>query len=81
MAVLLSTGVRAAEACSLKPEHLHLENPDDAYIVAVQGKGGKTREVGLAHAAVRYLRRQLRLRASYAQVGVTPCSSDRKANQ
>lgn len=67
LAVLLSTGVRAAEACSLTLESLHLENPDDPYVV-VRGKGKKWREVGLAHTAVRHLRRYLRVRVARAGV-------------
>jgi site-specific recombinase XerD len=67
LAVLLSTGVRAAEACSLTLESLRLENPDDCFLV-VRGKGRKWREVGLAHVAVRYLRRYLRVRKPRAGV-------------
>jgi integrase/recombinase XerC len=68
LAVMLSTGIRAAEVCSLTLASLHLEDADDPYIV-VRGKGKKWREVGLAHIAVRYLRRYLRVREP--QAGVT----------
>ncbi len=67
LAVLLSTGIRAAEACSLPLDGLHLENGDDPYLV-VRGKGKKWREVGLAHIAVRHLRRYLRVREARAGV-------------
>lgn len=45
LAVLLDTGIRAKELCTLTIENTHLE-PDDAYIT-VLGKGDKWREVGL----------------------------------
>jgi site-specific recombinase XerD len=47
LAVMLSTGIRAAEACSLRLDRLHLDNPEDCYLT-VHGKGNKWREVGLA---------------------------------
>lgn len=67
LGVLLSTGVCAAEARSLTLDSLHLENPDDPYIT-VRGKGQRWREVGLAHTAVRHLRRYLRVRVARAGV-------------
>ena len=68
LSVMLSTGIRAAEACSLTLDSLHLDNPDDCYL-RVRGKGNKWREVGLADIAVKYLRRYLRQRT--AQQGVS----------
>jgi site-specific recombinase XerD len=67
LAVMLSTGIRAAEACSLTLDSLHLDNPDDCYL-RVRGKGNKWREVELADVAVKYLQRYIRLRT--AQRGV-----------
>ena len=47
MLVLLDTGVRVAELCSLTLEHVHLEVLDEAFI-KVMGKGRKEREIGLS---------------------------------
>ncbi|HEX5158298.1 MAG TPA: tyrosine-type recombinase/integrase [Ktedonobacterales bacterium] len=77
LATLLSTGIRAAEACSLTLESLRLENPDDPHLV-VRGKGKKWREVGLAYTAVRFLRRYLRVRTAHATV--TALFTNQKGN-
>jgi len=60
--LLLDTGIRASELCSLKLEDVHL-SPEDPYI-KVHGKGNKWREVGLGHQASvdlnRYIKRYRR---------------------
>ncbi len=45
LSVLIDTGIRASELCTLTLEHTHLD-PGDAF-VKVLGKGRKEREVGL----------------------------------
>jgi site-specific recombinase XerD len=45
LAILLDTGIRASELCSLTVDHVHF-SAEDAYLV-VHGKGRKSREVGL----------------------------------
>lgn len=47
LCVLLDTGIRANELCSLTLDNLHI-SPTDAYM-KVYGKGRKEREVGLGH--------------------------------
>jgi site-specific recombinase XerD len=61
LAVLLSTGIRAAEVCNLTMHDLRLDNPNDWHII-VQGKGKKERAVGIGEVAYKYLRRYLRVR-------------------
>lgn len=68
LAVLLSTGIRAAEACNLTLENLRLENPNDLHLI-VQGKGKKERTVGLGDIAYKYLRRYLRVRPHPYRIG------------
>lgn len=61
LAVLLSTGVRAAELCSLTRDNLRLDNPNDPHLI-VRGKGKKERAVGIGDIAYKHLRRYLRIR-------------------
>lgn len=49
LSVLIDTGIRANELCTLTLDNAHLD-PQDAYLT-VFGKGGKWREVGLGNAA------------------------------
>jgi integrase/recombinase XerD len=58
LAVLLDTGVRAAELCSLTSDRVYLSQ-EDAYLL-VRGKGLKQREVGLGRRARSLLARHLR---------------------
>lgn len=58
LSVLIDTGIRAAELCTLTLDHVHLD-PQDAYIT-VQGKGKKEREVGLGIAARTILHKYIR---------------------
>jgi site-specific recombinase XerD len=60
LAVLLSTGIRAAELCSLTLDNLRLDNPNDPHLI-VRGKGKKERAVGMGEIAYKYLRRYLRV--------------------
>lgn len=59
--LLLDTGMRASELCTLRPDSLHLD-PDDPYVCVV-GKGDKERYIGpLAPETQMLLRRYLRTR-------------------
>jgi site-specific recombinase XerD len=59
LSILIDTGVRASELCTLTLENVHLD-PDDSFIKVV-GKGRKEREVGLGTKArtilYKYIRR------------------------
>jgi len=59
IALLLDTGIRAAELCSLTLDHIDL-SPKDSYI-RVHGKRDKWREVGLGDRSRRELRKYIRL--------------------
>lgn len=60
LAVLLDTGVRAEEMCTLTMEHVHLD-PNDAYIKVV-GKRKKWREIPLGEKSRRLLKQYIRAR-------------------
>lgn len=60
LSVLLDTGIRADELCTLKLEHLHLDR-DDPYL-KVLGKGRKEREIGFGNKTRLALTRYLRIR-------------------
>jgi site-specific recombinase XerD len=55
LAVLLDTGVRASELCTLTLDECHL-SPRDSYLL-VHGKGRRMREVGLGKEALQHLSR------------------------
>src|SRR5262249_16201931 len=55
LAVLLDTGIRANELCTLTLDNVHF-NGDDAYLM-VNGKGRKQREVGLGKRSRQLLHR------------------------
>lgn len=57
--LLLDTGLRASEICRLNLADLHLEAPQDSYLI-VLGKGGAWGESPLSTQARRALRRYLR---------------------
>ena len=60
LGLLLATGIRATELCTLQMQHLHLGDDEQSYIL-VLGKGDKDREVGpLGMECQKYLRRYLR---------------------
>jgi integrase/recombinase XerD len=61
--VLLGTGLRASELCSLTVGRTFVQNPADCYLL-LKGKGKKEREVGLPPDACKRLRRWLRERPS-----------------
>jgi site-specific recombinase XerD len=63
LSVLLDTGIRAAELCSLTLEQMHLD-PHDSYI-KVFGKGRKEREIGLGIEARRVLHKYVRSYRNY----------------
>jgi site-specific recombinase XerD len=58
LSILLDSGIRASELCTLTIENVHL-NPRDSYIL-VHGKGKKQREVGLGQKARIDLHRYIR---------------------
>lgn len=64
LAILLGTGIRAAELCGLTVENCFL-SPDDAYL-KIFGKGRKWREVGVPNDTRRKLQRFIR---TYRQDG------------
>lgn len=66
LSVLLDTGVRADELCTLKLEHLHLDR-DDPYL-KVMGKGRKEREIGFGNKTRLAIARYLRIRKPQSQV-------------
>jgi site-specific recombinase XerD len=59
VAVLLDTGLRAAELCALNRDDVHL-TPDEAYVLVRHGKGRRQREVPLGVTSRRWLARLLR---------------------
>jgi site-specific recombinase XerD len=60
LCVLLSTGIRASELCTLRVGDVHYGEGDESYVV-VFGKGRKEREVGpLGLECQRHIRRYLR---------------------
>ncbi len=59
LAVLLDTGLRANELCSLERADVHL-SPEDSYLLVREGKGRKQRTVGLGKRARLALARYLR---------------------
>jgi site-specific recombinase XerD len=58
LAILLGTGIRSNELCSLTIDHCFL-SPDDAYL-KIYGKGRKWREVGLTNDVRRKLQQFIR---------------------
>lgn len=67
IAVLIDTGIRAAELCSLRLENVHI-NPQDGYI-KVKGKGRKEREVPLGKTSRLLLREYIK---NYRPVNDSP---------
>lgn len=65
LSVLLDTGVRADELCTLKLEHMYLDR-DDPYI-KVMGKGRKEREIGFGNKTRLAIARYLRIRKPASQ--------------
>lgn len=65
LSVLIDTGIRAGELCTLTLNNVHL-SPDDAWIV-VMGKGRRQREVGLGMKARIALHKYIRLYRSGAK--------------
>ena len=61
LAVLLGTGIRAGELCSLTLDRIFVNSrdPKDSYI-RVKGKGRKEREIGLPPSAVEHLMKYVR---------------------
>jgi len=59
LSVLLDTGLRANELCSLERRDVHL-TPDDGYLLVRKGKGRRQREVPLGKKARLALHRYLR---------------------
>ncbi|MGZ3583287.1 MAG: tyrosine-type recombinase/integrase, partial [Ktedonobacterales bacterium] len=59
LSVLLDTGIRANELCSLERDDVHL-TPDDGYLLIRKGKGRRQREVPLGKKARLALARYLR---------------------
>ena len=56
--MLIDTGIRNDELCSLMLDNVHLKDPKDCYI-KVDGKGRKEREVGLGRDAAKALKRYI----------------------
>ena len=72
VAVLVDTGIRADELCTLTIANTHLD-ARDAY-VRVHGKGNKWREIGLGDTARRHLKTYLRhFRAEAAPTDIARC--------
>lgn len=65
LSVLLDTGIRADELCTLKLEHVYLDR-DEPYL-KVMGKGRKEREIGFGNKTRLAIARYLRIRKPVSQ--------------